>query len=130
LLTTHYMDEAQHLARQLIVLAAGRIVADATPGQLRASGTLPVIRLPLKYGAPISDLPPGMATHADTEHGELLINSTDVAADLETLIGWARRNRLDLTGLEVGPPSLEDAYPALSSDSGSPHPLKEAWSDA
>ena len=59
LLTTHYMDEAQHLASRLIVLADGRIVADATPGQLRAYGTLPAIRLPLTDGAPVGDLPPG-----------------------------------------------------------------------
>ena len=31
LLTTHYMEEAQHLADRVIVLADGRMVADATP---------------------------------------------------------------------------------------------------
>ncbi|HEY3036710.1 MAG TPA: ABC transporter ATP-binding protein [Streptosporangiaceae bacterium] len=130
LLTTHDMDEAQHLAGRLIVLAAGRIVADATPGQLRAYGTVPAIRLPLAGGAPIGDLPPGLAAHADPERGELLIRSADVTADLESLIGWARRNRLDLTGLEVGPPSLEEAYLALTGDTTPPPMLKEAASRA
>jgi ABC-2 type transport system ATP-binding protein len=125
LLTTHYIDEAQHLAGRLIVLAEGRIVADATPSQLRAHGTAPAIRLPLRGGAPVGDLPPGIAAHADPERGELLIRSADVAADLESLIGWARRNRLDLTGLEVGPPSLEEAYLALTSGTTPPSVLKE-----
>ena len=123
LLTTHYLDEAQHLASRLIVLAAGRIVADATPGELRAEGTRPTIRLPLTGGAPLGDLPPGLAVHADAGRGELLIRSADVAADLESLVGWARRNRLDLTGLEVGPPSLEEAYLALTAP---PHLVTEA----
>jgi hypothetical protein len=39
-----------------------------------------------------------------------------VTADLDALVGWARRNRADLTGLEVTPPSLEDAYIALTTD--------------
>jgi len=40
--------------------------------------------------------------------------SADVTADLAALVGWARQYQLDLTGLEVGPPSLEDAYLALT----------------
>jgi ABC-2 type transport system ATP-binding protein len=44
LLTTHYLDEAQHLAAKVVVLAGGRVVADATPGELRAMGGVPVIR--------------------------------------------------------------------------------------
>ena len=126
LLTTHYMDEAQHLASRLIVLAEGRIVADATPGQLRAHGTVPAIRLPLSDGTPVGDLPPNMAAHADPERGELLIRSANVTADLESLIGWARRNQFDLTGLEVSPPSLEEAYLALTGESTPSQALKEA----
>ena len=44
LLTTHYLDEAQHLASRVIVLADGRVIADAAPDELRAMGGVPVIR--------------------------------------------------------------------------------------
>jgi ABC-2 type transport system ATP-binding protein len=115
LLTTHYLDEAQHLASRVIVLADGRIVADATPAQLRARGGAPVIRYRLPAGAPARDLPGPLAAGLDPERGELSVPSADVTADLEALVGWARRNDADLTGLEVGPPSLEDAYLALTS---------------
>jgi ABC-2 type transport system ATP-binding protein len=117
LLTTHYMDEAERLADRLIVLAAGRIVADATPDGLRARGAAPAIRLPLPAGAPIADLPPELAAHADSRRGELLITSADVTADLESLVGWARRHRFDLRDLEVGRPGLEAAYLALTGES-------------
>ena len=40
--------------------------------------------------------------------GELSLPSADVTADLAAPVEWARQNRMDLTGLEVGPPSLED----------------------
>jgi ABC-2 type transport system ATP-binding protein len=110
LLTTHYLDEAQYLASRVIVLAGGRVAADATPDELRAMGGVPVIRFRLPPRSPA--LPAGLARHADG--GMLCLPSSDVAADLATLVGWARENRVDLTGLEVGPPSLEDAYFAVT----------------
>jgi hypothetical protein len=40
--------------------------------------------------------------------------SADVTADLGALVMWARANHVDLTSLEVGSPSLEDAYLAIT----------------
>jgi ABC-2 type transport system ATP-binding protein len=116
LLTTHYIEEAQRLADRVIVLADGRIVADASPDQLRARGGAPVIRYRLPSGTRADDLPPTLAHCVDPARGELSLPSADVTADLDALVGWARRNRADLTGLEVTPPSLEDAYIALTTD--------------
>jgi ABC-2 type transport system ATP-binding protein len=110
LLTTHYLDEAQHLASRVIVLADGQVVADATPDQLRAMGGVPVIRYRLPASAP--PLPAPLAEHVADQ--ELSVPSADVTADLSMLAGWARQNHVDLTGLEVGSPSLEDAYLALT----------------
>jgi ABC-2 type transport system ATP-binding protein len=112
LLTTHFMDEAQRLASRVIVLAGGRIVADAAPDELRAMGGVPVIRY--RPPADTPRLPARMVPHVDPAKNELSLPSADVTADLSTLVLWARRNKVDLTGLEVGPPSLEDAYLALT----------------
>jgi ABC-2 type transport system ATP-binding protein len=110
LLTTHYLDEAQRLASRVIVLADGRVVADASPDELRSMGGVPVISYRLPVAAP--PLPAALGEHAD---GSLLtLPSADVTADLALLVGWARQNHVDLTSLEVGPPSLEDAYLALT----------------
>jgi len=117
LLTTHYIEEAQRLADRVIVLSGGRVIADATPDELRVRGAAPVIRYRLPGGVSADDLPPDLAGHLDPERGVLSVPSADVTGDLETLVRWARRHRVDLTGLEVGPPSLEDAYLALTSDS-------------
>jgi ABC-2 type transport system ATP-binding protein len=115
LLTTHYLDEAQHLASRVIVLADGRVAADATPDELRAMGGVPVIRFRLPRHAPA--LPGRLAQYVDPARGELLLPSSDVPADLALVVGWAREESVDLTGLEVGPPSLEEAYLALTGDS-------------
>jgi len=119
LLTTHYLDEAQRLASRVVVLADGRVAADASPDKLRAMGGVPVIRyrLPVpRPGRTVPGLPAGLAEHV--AGGELTLPSADVAADLALLTGWARENHVDLTGLEVGSPSLEDAYLALTSEEG------------
>jgi ABC-2 type transport system ATP-binding protein len=108
LLTTHYMDEAQHLADRVIVLAGGRIVADATPAELRAMGGPPVISFRPPAGSP--ELPPPLRNRA--------LAGTD---DLIALVTWARDHHVDLTGLEVSPPSLEDAYLALTERAGGTH---------
>jgi ABC-2 type transport system ATP-binding protein len=122
LMTTHYLDEAQHLAARVIVLADGRVVADATPGQIRAHAGHSVIRYRIPLGVSLDDLPAALAAQVEPGTAELSVPSADVTADLDALVGWARRNDVDLTGLEVGPPSLEDAYLALTGDTRAPNP--------
>jgi ABC-2 type transport system ATP-binding protein len=122
LLTTHYIEEAQRLADRVIVLAEGRVVADATPGQLRARGGTPVIRYQLPPGARADDLPPSLAPYVNPARGELTLPSADLTGDLGQLVSWARRTRADLTGLEVAPPSLEDAYLSLTAETPDERP--------
>jgi ABC-2 type transport system ATP-binding protein len=110
LLSTHHMEEAERLARRVVVLARGRVVADAAPEALRARAAPTRVRWVPPAGAPLGDLPPALARHLDPERRELLVAEGDVAGVLEALIGWARGHGVGLDGLEVGPPSLEDAY--------------------
>ena len=45
------------------------------------------------------------------------MRTNDVTAEVvRDLMGWADAHDLDLSGLEVGPPSLEDAYLALTGE--------------
>jgi ABC-2 type transport system ATP-binding protein len=122
LLTTHYIEEAQHLADRVIVLADGRLVADATPGQLRTRGGTPVIRYRLPAGTRADDLPPSLGRCVDPGRGELTLPSADLTADLGELVTWARHSGADLTGLEVAAPSLEDAYLSLTAEPAGSHP--------
>jgi ABC-2 type transport system ATP-binding protein len=46
LLSSHYLDEADQLADRLLVLSAGRLIADTTPARLRAAGGPPRLRRP------------------------------------------------------------------------------------
>jgi ABC-2 type transport system ATP-binding protein len=109
-LTTHYIDEADHLADRLVLLAAGRVVADTTPDGLRSRGGPATIRCPLPDGAPLTDLPPTLVGHVDRAGRALVVEAEDITGPLRDLLGWADRHHLDLARIEVGPPTLEDAY--------------------
>ena len=110
LLSTHYTDEADHLADRVIVLAGGKIVTDTTPGQLRAMGGPATIRYPLPETVHPADLPTTLAAHLDRARRAIVIRTTDLTGDLRELAAWADAQHVDLAGLEVGPPSLEDGY--------------------
>jgi ABC-2 type transport system ATP-binding protein len=110
LLSTHYMEEAQQLASRLLVLENGRLVADRTPDQLRASTFQSVVRLPIPPQTEFGDLPDRLAGHLEPGQLKLLVPAGGLAGVLEQLLHWAQANELDLAGLEIAPPDLETTY--------------------
>jgi ABC-2 type transport system ATP-binding protein len=113
LLTTHYMDEAQHLADRVAVIAAGRIVAEGTPATL---GDRNLAGARIRYRLPAGVAPPDTLPGVPDADGFTVITSADVVQDLHLLTGWAIDNRIALDGLEVSRPSLEDVYLSLTEE--------------
>jgi ABC-2 type transport system ATP-binding protein len=115
-LTTHFMDEAEHLADRVVVIADGVIVAEGTPGTLggreRAAAQ---IRFSLPPGTTVDDLPAAVrASLADQGAGRVLLHATSPIAVLGPLIDWAETVGSDLPDLDVRRPSLEDVYLTLT----------------
>jgi ABC-2 type transport system ATP-binding protein len=112
LLTTHYMDEAQHLADRVAVISEGRIVAEGAPATLAGRDSArATVSFPLPDGAaPPPDL--GARRLAD---GYLEFSPEDLTRALHELTGWALEHSLSLDGLRVVRPSLEDVYLQLTS---------------
>ena len=111
LLTTHYMDEAQELADRVIVIAGGRIIAEGTPETIggRASAKT-TIRIPWPADADLGALP-----ILGVRDGENVIFESDtVTRDVHALTTWAIERNIDLDGLTVTRPSLEDIYLELT----------------
>ncbi len=114
-LTTHYMEEAQHLADRVAIIKDGRIVAEGKPGQLAArerSGTAIRFRLPPGVGP--GHLPSRLAATAVDHDGRLELLSHRPVHDLAELCGWAVAEGVELEGLEAVPPTLEDVYLELT----------------
>ena len=118
LLTTHYLDEAEFLANRVAVLAGGRIVAEGTPAQLRASadeGSLIRFVIP-DINDPVDEMlqPLSGRVSGRGQHIEILTDAP--TADLAHLTGWANQRGIELAELSVESPTLEDVYLRLVGD--------------
>jgi ABC-2 type transport system ATP-binding protein len=119
-LTTHYMDEAQFLADRVAIIRAGRIVAEGVPDQLggRADAET-TIRFAAPPGLDPEDVPARGRLQVVTTNGGMAtveIATAEPVRALNDLTGWALERGVELDGLEVSRPSLEDVYLELTEE--------------
>ncbi len=121
-LTTHYMDEAQYLAHRVAVIADGRIIARGTPSTLRSRDRMGAT---IRYRTPRGVHPPWLEEGQERPDGFTEVVVDDPVVALHELTGWAIEHRVDLEGLEVKRPTLEDVYLSLTSHAGVPAPIDD-----
>ena len=98
LLTTHYLDEAQQLADRVAVLRAGEIVSLGRPSELTGAAEVEI-----RY----------------RRNGEsVVVRTAEPTQALHELTGAALADGLELEGLEVRRPTLEDVYLELMDEEG------------
>jgi ABC-2 type transport system ATP-binding protein len=110
LLTTHYLDEAQHLADRVVVIDKGKVIAQGTPEELAAaSGAATVVSFRLPKGTEPSDLPV-VGDDVRIKGTVAEVRTQRATADLHVLTDWALARDFQLEGLTLARPSLEDVY--------------------
>ena len=113
ILTTHYMDEAEHLCDRLVVMDEGRIVADGSPAELIARySSREVLELRFEPGAcnGTAELVAGLAERVEALPDRLLLYTTDGEASLAAA---HRRGVRPLASL-VRRGTLEDVFLRLT----------------
>ncbi|HYP23339.1 MAG TPA: ABC transporter ATP-binding protein [Actinomycetota bacterium] len=112
-LTTHYMDEAQFLADRVAIIVGGKIIAEGPPSTLATHDLASTaITFALPEGRSLPD-----SVGAATVDGELVeLRTSEPMQTLHELTGWALREGVELQGITVSRPSLEDVYLDLTSD--------------
>ena len=118
LLTSHYLDEVEHLADRVGVMRRGRMVAEGSPGELTSATGDTVVRFRLPPGIDARELQVLLDGDAHFENtvGEVVMTTPVPTAALHALTGWALERGHDLDGLVVQRPSLEDLFLALAGD--------------
>src|SRR3954470_12796881 len=117
LLTTHYMDEAQHLADRVVVVARGKVIADGTPttpGRGPAAAARSASRIP--DGVPDDALPWPADAEIERRERHVSFRTHTPTRDLAPLLTRAAENDIELEALTVTRPTLEDVYLQLTEE--------------
>jgi ABC-2 type transport system ATP-binding protein len=119
LYTTHYMEEAAKLCDRIGIIDDGHLVAEGTADELiHAHGGRDKVHLSCE-GADLDALADASrqleAVHDVKEiDGHLELTTEHGPAVLPALVGVATRHGVELTGVEVRSPNLEDVFLSLT----------------
>jgi ABC-2 type transport system ATP-binding protein len=119
LLTTQYLDEADQLAQRIAVVDHGRVIAEGTPGELKASvgsGTLHVrVHDPEQRPAAQSLLTATLGVPVDPESDPTAL-SARVADPVRVSAALAEltRSGVQVVNFALGQPSLDEVFLSLT----------------
>jgi ABC-2 type transport system ATP-binding protein len=116
-LTTHFLDEAEHLADTVVVMDAGHVVAEGSPAELTRSGAEGQIRFRaparLVLDSLLAALPAGTGA-VEEEPGHYLVTGDVDPQLLATLTAWCAAQGVLAENLSVERRTLEDVFLELT----------------
>jgi daunorubicin resistance ABC transporter ATP-binding subunit len=130
LLTTQYLDEADALARDVVFINAGRVVATGTPAELKAQTGHAQFELIAASGADFARLTAALAAFSHV-HGDAVSRAVRVAvgdggvADLNAITAAVAQAGVDVERFSLHEPDLDDVYFELTRDLSHPAAAKE-----
>jgi ABC-2 type transport system ATP-binding protein len=120
LLTTQYLEEADRLAQRIAVVDHGRIVAQGTASELKATIGTEVLLVRVSdparaadVGAALADLAAGDEPLVDGAAGEIRLAVADPSASAEAVRRLDARG-LPIAAIELQQPSLDDVFLTLT----------------
>ena len=106
-LTSHYLEEIEALARRVVVIGGGRVLADDTVDAIR--GLVAIRRVSLTSPVPLPSLDGLLGVEQEGDRLHLL------TPDADRLVRDLVAEDVKFTDLEVRPTSLEEAFLTLTS---------------
>jgi ABC-2 type transport system ATP-binding protein len=118
LLTTQYLEEADQLADEIVVVDRGRIIAQGTPRQLKEQAGNASLVVTVSHA---TDLPAARDLLARTG-GEVHVNvgarrvtaSTEGIAELTRVAAWLQDSGVEVDDIGLSRPSLDDVFLSLT----------------
>jgi ABC-2 type transport system ATP-binding protein len=119
-LTTHAMDEAEHLCDRLAIIDHGRLVACDTPQELTTLAAAEETTFTTVTGLPIGALAVHLGLAAGTVRevrpGDYLVDAAATPALLAALTAWLAEQGALISELRAGRRSLEDVFLRLTGE--------------
>ncbi len=119
-LTTHAMDEAEHLCDRVGIIDHGRLVACDSPAELTTRAAADETTFTTRSGLPIDDLARRLGIAAgsvrELRPGDYLIDTAATPALVAALTAWLCEQGALVSELRAGRRSLEDVFLRLTSE--------------
>jgi ABC-2 type transport system ATP-binding protein len=138
-LRTQYLEEADHLAQQIVVIDQGRVIANGTPKELKAHIGGERLELTLAQGSDVQAAVHALSPYrsgeiqVDAERHRVLVPVTQGAEHLATIIRDLDALHISLADLALRQPTLDDVFLTLTGHAATGHatePTKAASAPA
>ena len=118
LLTTQYLEEADQLADDIVVMDRGRVIAKGTPLELKRQAGNASLVVTVSHA---EDLPTarglmaraGAEVHVDPGARQLTAAAEGIA-DMTRVAGWLQEGRIEVDDIGLSRPSLDDVFLSLT----------------
>ena len=118
LLTTQYLEEADQLADDIVVMDRGRIIAKGTPWQLKQQAGNASLVVTVSHADDLAAARELMAragadVHVDVGARQLTAAAGGIA-DMTRVAGWLQDERIEVDDIGLSRPSLDDVFLSLT----------------
>jgi ABC-2 type transport system ATP-binding protein len=120
MLTTHGMDEAEHLCDRVAIVDHGRVVASGTPAELTRAAAVDEVVFTSAPGLATDDLARALglapSTVRETRPGEYVVAAAGKPPLVADLTAWLRDHDHHLDELHTGRRTLEEVFLRLTGE--------------
>jgi len=112
ILTTHYMEEADFLCKQVAIIDKGKILTTGTPKQLKTSLGSDIIMLKTGKGKALASLlsKQKWVAKAKVSDGHVHISLKDGETRIPAIMKMAEKKNIPVLSVELHKPTLEDVF--------------------